>query len=119
MRRIRYVLAVLCFGIIGCASFEENHYFQSVKLNTLAGESVPTNFYRLHVSGRAWFSSARYCSGYYDERAVDLFFNEVKLKPTESSDKNPVFRDGQKNPGTQEIIKPLSPSEHFLLTSHA
>lgn len=24
-------------------------------------------------------SSARYVSGYYDERAVDLFFNEVKV----------------------------------------
>lgn len=124
MRTFRCLFVVLCVGLTGCAIFNENHYFQSIKEDPLTGESVPTNFYRLEVKGGAFLSGARYSSGYYDERAVDLFFNEVKLKPTDGSDKNAIFRDGQKNPGTQEFITPLSPSEQdgafvMVLSSNA
>lgn len=92
----------------GCAvTFKEDHYFQ--QLNT-AGEV--TNYYHLKVSGYGALSSARYVSGYYDERAVDLFFNELKVDQTTAASSQTLFKDDQKNPGSNEIIKPLDPSVH-------
>lgn len=65
------VAAMLC----SCGvSMQERHYFASV--NKTTGETV--NVYRLTVSGGAGMANARYIAGFYDERAVDLFFNEVR-----------------------------------------
>jgi hypothetical protein len=89
-----------CFTVI-----DEKHYFQSLR-----GERV-TNYYRLRVSGGAAFSSARYISGYYDERAVDLFFNELKTTPTTDATRSALFPETLKDPGTEEVIKPLSPTD--------
>jgi hypothetical protein len=100
----------MLLGLVGCAtSFKEDHYFQS--LNPTTGEV--TNYYRLRVRGRAAGSSARYVSGYYDERAVDLFFNEVKLDTTDtdSSSRGEIFSANLKDPGANDTIKPLSPDD--------
>jgi len=94
----------------GCATgFKEDHYFQSVSPKT--GEV--TNYYRLRVRGRASGTSARYVSGYYDERAVDLFFNEVKVgqTPEDADGTRTIFSADLKDPGTQDTIKPLSPDD--------
>jgi hypothetical protein len=96
--------------VSGCVTaFEENHYFQSI--NEESGQV--TNYYRLRVDGYAYFSSARYVSGYYDERAVDMFFNEMKIAatPPGTSDTGSIFDDDLSNPGTEEKIKPLSPDD--------
>lgn len=87
----------------GCAQFGERHYFGAFDRST--GEVV--NFYRLDVSGKARFSSARYLSGAYDERALDLFFNEMR---TSEGSKSMVFVEGQMEPGTETVIKGLSPN---------
>ena len=81
MRRgglMRVVLAGLgVLAIAGCGtSFRENHYFSSASDNP--SREGKTNYFRVTVDGWAAFSAARYVSGYYDERAIDLFFNEVK-----------------------------------------
>lgn len=57
-------------------------------------------------------SSTRFVSGYYDERAVDLFFNEVKVAPTGETDTGTqtLFVENLKSPGSTEIIKPLDPT---------
>lgn len=92
----------------GCATtFQETHYFQSLDPKT----KTPTNYYRLKVSGYGAMSSARYVSGYYDERAVDLFFNEVKTGKTADDDAavRKIFEDKQNNPGSDVVIKPLNP----------
>jgi len=94
--------------VSGCATaFKENHYYQSISPKT----RKVTNYYRLTVKGYAAMSSARYVSGYYDERAVDLYFNEVKV--AESSEKDTssqtLFSSDLKDPGTSDVIKPLSP----------
>jgi hypothetical protein len=94
----------------GCATgFKEDHYFQSISPKT----HEVTNYYRLRVRGRAAGSSARYVSGYYDERAVDLFFNEVKVGTTSPSDTGvrEIFSANLKDPGTQDTIKPLTPDQ--------
>lgn len=97
-------------ALSGCATgFKEDHYFQSINPKT----NEVTNYYRLRVRGRAGGSSARYVSGYYDERAVDLFFNEVKVGTTETTTggTRELFSANLKDPGTQDAIKPLTPDD--------
>lgn len=73
-----------------------------------------SNYYRLTVSGYAAMSSARYISGYYDERAVDLYFDELKVTQTsETQPPKKIFKTDLTDPGSQDVIKPLSPTnEH-------
>jgi len=111
----------LLFGLMllglgsGCSTFNDSHYFRS--FNETTGES--TNYFRLKISGGAQFSSARYVSGYYDERAVDLFFNELRVGPSgktdgssSSSNKEALFTGLPAPSNTMEKIKPLDPSTH-------
>lgn len=111
-----------CLALSGCAThFKEDHYFQLIdpkaKSSDPATPYAVTNYFRLKVSGYAGLSSARYVSGYYDERAVDLFFNELKVAttpdPAPGAGVNGIFQDQLKAPGSDEIIKPLDPtSQH-------
>lgn len=106
---------IACFLLSACAtSFKEDHYFQ---LMDPKSPGAVTNYYRLKVSGYGALSSARYVSGYYDERAVDLFFNELKIDTTPDPALNGgstrlLFQDQLKSPGSDEIIKPLEPGRH-------
>lgn len=104
------LVLVCAVALPGCATgFKEDHYFQSINPRT----NEVTNYYRLRVRGRAAGSSARYVSGYYDERAVDLFFNEVKVGVTETTTggTRELFSANLKDPGTQDQIKPLTPDD--------
>lgn len=101
-------LCVVGLLLSGCVTaFKENHYYQSINPKS----NRVTNYYRLTVSGYAAMSSARYVSGYYDERAVDLYFNEVKVSETSEKDTSTqtLFTQEVKDPGTSDVIKPLSP----------
>jgi hypothetical protein len=106
--RTRWNAAVLLTAVLplvfaGCVTtFHEDHFFQSV--SSRSGRA--TNYFRVRVDGQASLSTARYISGYYDERAVDLFFNEVK-----SSETLKLFEPDSVEPGTTEKIKPLSPDD--------
>src|SRR4051812_49182226 len=108
MPRWTYLLLTFCALAAGCASFHEEHYFQ-----TADKSGTPLNFFRVRVDGNAGLTRLRYLSGYYDERAVDLYFNEVK-SPGQGPDVDiqPLFLAGQKSPGTEEVIKPLEPTTH-------
>lgn len=67
-----WVLPVLTAAslLAGCTSqFGETHYFRS--------EAEPANYYRLRVHGNTFLGSARYISGYFDEDAVNDYFNEM------------------------------------------
>lgn len=112
MRRALCLLAVsLALG--GCASFSEEHYFY-----TKDAVGTPVNFFRVRVSGNTGLSRMRYVSGYYDERAVDLYFNEVKNAPDANAgmEISPLFINNQKNPGTTDNITPFNPTpEHGTL----
>ena len=91
----------------GCsATVKENHYFAAFK-DTSPGVREPVQFYRLTVQGDAKFSNARYLSGYFDERAVSLFFNEMR-SPTNSK----LFDDTIKLPGAPDgsKLQALSPT---------
>ena len=108
MKKTR-VLILLVTGtmMIGCtASVKEQHYFAS--FNKMSDTPTrPVNFYRLNVRGTTQFSSARYLAGFYDERAVDMFFNEMRV---DKDDKSTLFKVDLKEPGTNDAIQPLSPS---------
>ena len=68
---MRYLGLLLCVSS-GCASaFHETHYFRSVDR-----QGQPVNYYRVTVDGQTALSSSRYLSGYFDEQAVNTYFNE-------------------------------------------
>jgi hypothetical protein len=103
------VRVLLLFGIAfafwGCGtSFRENHYFSSASDDPTRERK--TNYFRVTVDGWAAFSAARYVSGYYDERAVDLFFNEVK-----AIDGTQIIAPLFQEPFTDDEIRPFSPAE--------
>jgi hypothetical protein len=53
------------------SSFSERHFFKSED-----AYGNPVNYYKLSVSGKNFLSSTRYLSGYFDEKAVDAYFNQ-------------------------------------------
>lgn len=108
--RVSRTICCLIFAglVTACVTnFNEVHYFTSVGQ---AGDGKPTNYFRLTINGKASFAKTRYVSGYYDERAVDLFFNELKTTPGTVEDIAKIFIDNQKDPGTEDLVKPLSPT---------
>lgn len=67
------VVALAALLLTACGTtVKEVHYFASYDSN-----GKPTEFFRLTVSGSAQMSGAKFQSGYYDERALDLFFNQI------------------------------------------
>ena len=114
---MRYYNSNSIFGLLvvlstcSCGtSFKESHYFTSA--TSQADFERPRNFFRVNVDGWAAFSAARYVSGYYDERAVDLFFNEVKtVDAQEGVIIRPLFPGEVPEPFTGDKIRPLSPAE--------
>ena len=106
MNKIIFLIA--CSLIISCTAFKEDHYFQSVGRKN----GKATNYFKLEVKGGAQLSQARYIAGYYDERAVDLYFNELKKVSNGEEFIQPIFPDDLTEPGTNEIIGPLSPDDH-------
>jgi hypothetical protein len=102
-------IALCALAVVGCGtSFHENHYFSSASDDP--GRERKTNYFRVTVDGWAAFSAARYVSGYYDERAVDLFFNEVKPIP-ENTIIPPLFPGPVPAAFAGDQIKPLSPDD--------
>jgi len=69
----RYSTCILMlFCMSGCmSSFSERHFFKSED-----AYGNPVNYYKLSVSGSNFLSSTRYLSGYFDEKAVDAYFNQ-------------------------------------------
>ena len=111
-RAVRKAVLSLCSAALvsACsANFQEQHYFKSA-----SGE----NYYRLRVKGKVRMSKARYLTGYYDERALDLFFNELKTTGQTSEQESRIqrlFEPNQILPGTDEKLVPLVEGGAFVL----
>lgn len=105
MRRV--LLLPLLLLLVACSTnFNEDHYFKSIG----EAEEAPTNYFRIRVKGHAKLSSARYIAGYYDERAVDLFFDEMKSSTSQSDSKiEPLLQGGEITLASGEKLAPLSP----------
>lgn len=103
----RRLLAPFVLLFTGCtATVHESHYFAAYR-NNADGAREPVQFYRLTVNGNSQFSNTRYLTGYFDERAISLFFNEIK-----APDKQKLFNDAGSEPGAPSGVKltPLSPT---------
>jgi hypothetical protein len=96
-------LPLLMVMLGGCTSFSQTYHFQSGG----AGGDLP-NFFRVKVEGDAQTAKTRFLAGFYDERAVDLYFNEVKS--TSNGELRKLF-DTQTAPGESTPIKPLTPEQ--------
>lgn len=93
-------------ALAGCSTtVSENHYFAAFK-DRPGSDREPVQFYRLTVDGNSQFANTRYLTGYFDERAVSLFFNELR-SPTNQK----LFDDAMVLPGSNgSRIAPLSPT---------
>jgi hypothetical protein len=79
----------LCIVSTGCSSsFSEKHYFKSAD-----AQGNPINYFRVSVSGNTFLSSSRYLSGYFDEKAVDSYFDQI-AQPDKALFKDQASADG-------------------------
>ena len=72
--RGRTFATIISFAAVTCgcgSAFKESHFLKSVD-----GKGHTVNYYRVTVSGGTILSSSRYISGYFDEQAVNTYFNE-------------------------------------------
>ncbi len=93
--------------LAGCSTVvQENHYFAAYKDNGAGGREA-VQFYRVAVDGTSQFANTRYLTGYFDDRAVSLFFNELKAPANQK-----LFDDSMVLPGAPAGTKitPLSPT---------
>jgi hypothetical protein len=103
---LRSTVVALALLLCGCAAtVRENHFFAAYR-TTGASQREPVQFYRVSVDGNSYFSSTRYLTGYFDERAVSLFFNEIK--GTAPGGSRPLFCAESVQAETK--IAPLAPT---------
>lgn len=101
----RLICVSLVITLSACASsIGDSHYFGAFD-EKQSGHREPVQFYRVTVKGGTHFTNARYVTGYFDERAVSLFFNEMKRK-----DDGILFQQNQTLPGTDTKLTPLDAS---------
>lgn len=107
---IRLLLAgCLCLALGACGStVKENHYFAAYSPHS---PDEPVEFYRLTVTANSVLSNSRFVAGYYDERAVDLLFDEVRAGGEVTGEAcdcalEPLFSRGF----TGTNIQPLAPT---------
>lgn len=102
-RKSLWILIGCLTLLLGCSSQTKEHHYFATFNETAPGVRVPTQFFRVNVEGGSEFANARYLTGYFDERAISLFFNEMK-----SPANGKIFYDDQKNPGTDVKLTPLN-----------
>ena len=78
---IKWGILVWCALIAsGCAAnFHEAHYYKITDQNNRFA-----NYMKFEVRGHSQFSNAKYASGYYDQAALDRFFNSVIVTPAKT-----------------------------------
>ena len=114
------VLLVCLFGLAGCASIRETHYFKS---DATPGQTP--NFFRLDISGSTGLSSARYLSGYFDEDVVNQYFNEIgqpekgRLVPVAQPPKDSTGVSGSANQSNHGPSDAKNPALILLLSGNS
>ncbi|WP_284653279.1 hypothetical protein [Flavobacterium terrisoli] len=70
-------ILLIAMGVLSsCSSFNEVHYFKD-KVGSKPGEVTKvSNYYRVKICGYSFLSSSRYVSGYFNQDAINLYFNE-------------------------------------------
>lgn len=118
------VLIIHFFAFISCSSIYEVHYFKD-KIGTRSGERAKLipNYYKVEISGYSFLSSSRYVSGYFDQNAINLYFNEFsqpengKLFGSESSESIESTTDSGKKANGENLLTTENGNELVLVFS--
>ncbi|WP_116789748.1 hypothetical protein [Flavobacterium psychrotrophum] len=70
-----YLLAFASLGLCSCSNLYEVHYFKD-KISSSSSTKVIPNYYKVEIRAHSFLSSSRYLSGYFDQSAINLYFNE-------------------------------------------
>lgn len=94
------VVAASAMALSACAHFKEVHYFKDK-----AGS--PPNYYKLTVKGCTFLTSSRYLSGYFDEDAINLYFNEISQPAQGALTLNSSQKSTSQTPLPEGSVEPL------------
>lgn len=80
MKTKKSIIAFLMIIMLSsCSTFYETHYFKDkVGLESGQQSNKVSNYYRVKIKGYSFLSSSRYVSGYFNQEAINLYFNEIK-----------------------------------------
>lgn len=77
MRSVIYFFLIVFFvGATSCSSIKETHYFKDKMTTDNNATDIVPNYYKVDIKGGTFLSSSRYISGYFDQSAINLYFNE-------------------------------------------
>lgn len=72
------IVLLLILSLSSCSTFSEVHYFKDkVGITDNKSKKSVSNYYRVKINGYSFLSSSRYVSGYFNQDAVNLYFNEI------------------------------------------
>lgn len=79
MFKLKIVIKILLVTtLVSCSSFREEHYFKDRITSSNSGTvNIVPNYYKVRICGYSFLSSSRYVSGYFDQNAINLYFNEI------------------------------------------
>lgn len=89
-------ISLFLFMLSSCSSIYEVHYFKDKVSKNYIGGRIP-NYYKVEISGYSFLSSSRYVSGYFDQGAVNLYFNEFSQKPNGKLFEDNIFTNENGN----------------------
>ncbi|THD32484.1 hypothetical protein [uncultured Flavobacterium sp.] len=77
--KTQYLLSLILIGLLltSCSNIREVHYFKDkITEKSDAPTKTIANYYKVEIRGYSFLSSSRYLSGYFDQSAINLYFNE-------------------------------------------
>jgi hypothetical protein len=77
--KTQYLLGLILIGLLltSCSNIREVHYFKDkITEKSDAPTKTIANYYKVEIRGYSFLSSSRYLSGYFDQSAINLYFNE-------------------------------------------
>jgi hypothetical protein len=82
MKQLALIKLLVFAGLLNsCSTINEVHYFKDkISASNSATKIIP-NYYRVKITGSSFLSSSRYISGYFDQTAINLYFNQF-AQPT-------------------------------------
>lgn len=112
MLRKLFMFWILMILLSSCSTFYETHYFKD-KIGIKPGEEDKiANYYRVYIKGYSLFSSSRYVSGYFDQSAINLYFNEIN-----QPDKAKLFNTKKDSDENQILLSNEDGNELVLVFS--
>ncbi|MCO7227541.1 hypothetical protein [Pleionea sp. CnH1-48] len=90
------------FVLSGCVVMhDESQLFKS--------KGEPANYYRVKVSSAAFMTGAKYSSGFYDEKALDIFLNEFGEHSESNENSEGSIQNNYEDPKRKNVsIKSLA-----------